>query len=245
MAEGSGGFAGLSANIAQSYNALREVTCVEDVYDIIDYISEEIRGAYEHIVCKVGCSDCCKGLNPPFITAAEWEYILYYLGDLPELVQGEIIRRATWYAQEYKDALSLQHDLISGKMQSQQEIEQAYKTLSRALSTATCPFLVIDRCGVYPVRPAKCRAHGNYLVQVGEKIRIHTCLPQVNDWEEYINSREGDRNLTLPLWNVFEKVINILNPPDTLVASMPVWLITHIKDDKIVDELDPNPEIKI
>jgi Fe-S-cluster containining protein len=233
---------GLSSNISQCYQALKEVTCVEDVYDIIDFLSEETKTTYEHIVCKTGCSDCCKGLHPPYITAAEWEYILYYLNDLPKAVQDEIIRRARWFSQEYRDALLLQQDLIMGKMQSQQEVEQAYKTLSKSLTNSSCPFLVIDRCGIYPVRPAKCRAHGNYLVQVGEKIRVHTCLPQVNEWEEFINA-QGNRQLTLPLWNVYEKVITILNPPGTLVASLPVWLISHIRNDKIVDELNPSPEI--
>jgi hypothetical protein len=46
---------GLAAGITQSYHALKEVTCVEDVYDIVDYISDEIRSSYNHIVCKVGC----------------------------------------------------------------------------------------------------------------------------------------------------------------------------------------------
>ena len=237
---------GLASNISQAYHALKEVNCVEDVYDIIDYIADEVKGSYNHIVCKAGCSDCCKVLHPPFITAAEWEYILYYINDLPQVIQDEIVRRARWYAQEYRDALLLQQDLIGGKMQSQQEVDQAYKTLSKAMSDATCPFLVIDRCGIYPVRPAKCRAHGNFLVQVNdEKIRVHTCLPQVNEWEEYIDNQEGNRGLTLPLWNVYEKVISILNPPGTLVASMPVWLITHIRGSKVLDELDPNPPIAL
>ncbi|MBC7475506.1 MAG: YkgJ family cysteine cluster protein [Candidatus Sericytochromatia bacterium] len=236
---------GLASNISQAYHALKEVNCVEDVYDVIDFISDETRNSYKHIVCKVGCSDCCKGLHPPYITAAEWEYILYYLNDLPKVVQDEIIRRARWYAQEYRDALLLQQDLIDGKMQSQQEIDQAYKTLSKAMADATCPFLVIDRCGIYPVRPAKCRAHGNYLVKVNEKVRVHTCLPQVSEWESYIDNQEGNRGITLPLWNVYEQVIGILNPPNTLVASMPIWLITHIKGNTISTELDSNPYIAI
>jgi len=234
---------GLSVNITQSYHALKEVNCVEDVYDIVDYISDEIKQNYEHVVCKTSCADCCKGLHPPFITAAEWEYILYFLNDLPDVVQEEIIRRARWYVQEYRDSLLLQQDLISGKMQSQQEIEQAYKTLSKALVGSACPFLVIDRCGIYPVRPAKCRVHGSFLVQIGDKIRVHTCLPQLNEWEAYIDDQEGNRSLTLPLWNVYEQVISILNPPGTLLATLPVWLITHIENDKIVTELNPNPEI--
>lgn len=237
---------GLSSTVAQTYQALKEVTCVEDVYDIVDFVSEEVKTSYEHIVCKVGCSDCCKGLHPPYITAAEWEYILYYINDLPEVIQEEIVRRARWIVQEYRDSLLLQQDLISGRLQSQQEIEKAYKTLSKTLSNYTCPFLVIDRCGVYPVRPAKCRAHGNYLVQVNDKIRVHTCLPQVNEWEEYINSQqEGSRSLTMPLWNVYEKVISILNPPGTLVAGIPIWLITHIRNNKILTELNPSPDIAL
>ncbi len=236
---------GLSASVASTYEALREVTCVEDVYDIVDFISGEVKNSYEHIVCKTGCSDCCTGLHVPFITAAEWEYILYYITDLPKPIQEEIVRRAKWYAQEYKDALLLQQDLVAGKLQSQHEVEQGYKTLSKALSDSTCPFLVIDRCGIYPVRPAKCRVHGMFLVQVGDKVRIQTCLPQVNLWEDYIQNQKGSRNLTMPLWNVYEKVIGILNPPGTLVASIPIWLLTHIRGDKILPELNANPQVVI
>lgn len=237
---------GLASTISECYHTLREVNCVEDVYDIIDFVSDEVKNSYNHVVCKSGCADCCKGLHPPFITAAEWEYILYYINDLPKVIQDEIVRRARWYAQEYRDALLLQQDLIAGKLQTQQEVDQAYKTLSRALADTACPFLVIDRCGIYPVRPAKCRVHGSFLVQVSEeKIRVHTCLPQVNEWEIYIENQDNVRSLTLPLWNVYEKVISILNPPGTLVASMPIWLLTHIRNNKIVEQLDPNPQVVV
>ncbi|MFN8672995.1 MAG: hypothetical protein U0457_13070 [Candidatus Sericytochromatia bacterium] len=235
---------GLSVTVAEAYQALREVNCVEDVYDIMEYVTDEVKNSYDHIVCKTGCSDCCKGIHPPFITAAEWEYILYYVNDLPKPIQDEIIRRARWYSQQYKDALLLQQDLISGKIQTQQETEKAYKTLSKALSDATCPFLVVDRCGVYPVRPARCRSHGQYLVQIGENIRLQTCLPQVSEWEEYIKDNNGtDRKLTMPLWNVYEKVISLLNPPGSLVATIPVWLLTHIRGNQIIKELNHSPEV--
>lgn len=234
---------GLSVTVAEAYQALREVNCVEDVYDVIEFVTDEVKNSYEHIVCKTGCSDCCKGLHPPYITAAEWEYILYYISDLPKPIQAEIVRRAKWYGQQYKDALLLQQDLVTGKIQTQQETEKAYKTLSKALADSTCPFLVIDRCGIYPVRPAKCRVHGQFLVQVGDNIRLQTCLPQVSEWEEYINSKNKTRNITMPLWNVYEKVITLLNPPNTLVATIPIWLLTHIRGDKILKELNPNPEV--
>ena len=233
---------GLASIITEGYHTLKEVTCVEDVYDLIDYLTEEVKYNYPHIGCKITCCNCCHGLHPPFITAAEWEYILYYIKDFPEIIQDEIVRRGRFYSQQYRDALLLQNDLAKGNIKSMQDMEQTYKTLSYALHEATCPFLVVDKCGVYPVRPAKCRAHGYFLVQIGSSIRAHTCLPEVNKWEEYMQE-QTHRKLTMPLWNVFETVISILNPPGSLVSVMPIWLITHIRDNKLLPEVDPNPEI--
>ena len=233
---------GLASIISEGYQTLKEVTCVEDVYDLIDYLIEEVKFNYPHIACKMTCSDCCKGLHPPFITAAEWEYILYYITDFPEIIQDEIIRRARYYSQQYRDALIIQNDLAKGVSKSIEEMDQNYKTLSVALQSATCPFLVLDRCGIYPVRPAKCRIHGYYLVQIANSIRVHTCLPQVSEWEIYMQ-KQANRKLTMPLWNVFETVISILNPPDSLVAVMPIWLITHIQGEKLLKEVNPSPEV--
>lgn len=234
---------GLASVITDAYHALREVTCVEDVYDLIDYLVEEVKHHYTHISCKIGCDSCCTALHPPFISAAEWEYILYYINDFPQIIKDEIVRRGRWFAAEYRDALLLQIALAKGEIPPQ-EMEKTYKTLSRALKISACPFLVIDRCGIYPVRPAKCRAHGYFLVQIGETIRVHTCLPEVSNWEEFLR-KQNHRRLTMPLWNVFEKVISILNPPDSLVATIPVWLITHISGNKLLTEVNPNPKINL
>lgn len=235
------GMEGLAATISEGYQTLKQVTCLEDVYDIMDFLMDEVKDKYSHIRCKIDCAMCCKGLHPPYITALEWELILYYISEFPQIIKDEIVRRARYYAAEYRDALVLQHRLIQGKIPAE-EIRSAYQTLAMALKTASCPFLVMDKCGIYPVRPAKCRAMGNTVAQIGPEVKIHTCAWEVSNFEDYLTS-QPERALTMPVWNVFEKVVEILNPPDALKAVIPIWLITHVKGNSIAEEVDPNPQV--
>lgn len=241
----SDGFEGLAATITEGYHAVMEATCVEDVYDLMDFMGDEVRHYYPHIACKPHCAACCKGMHQPMITAAEFELILFYLRELPEPVQDEVVRRARYYVGMYRDALIMQHNLVNDPEKYEgQDIGRLYKTLSQAFKETHCPFLVVDRCGVYPVRPAKCRMQGNSLAKVGEEVRFNSCLPEVSAMDAYLRT-SGTRKLTMPLWNVFEQVIGMYNPKDSMVAAIPVWLITHIQNDKLVDEVNPRPEVQL
>ncbi|MGV3524405.1 MAG: YkgJ family cysteine cluster protein [Candidatus Sericytochromatia bacterium] len=237
------GMEGLAATITEGYQTLRQVTCLEDVYDILDYLMDEVKDKYTNIRCKVDCAMCCKGLHPPYISAAEWELILYYINEFPQLIKDEIIRRARYYAVEYRDALVLQQRLIEGKV-APEEVRQTYQTLSAALKNATCPFLVMDKCGIYPVRPAKCRAMGNTLVQLNDQVKVHTCAWEISNFEDLMQ-KQSSRALTMPVWNVFEKVVEIINPPDSMKAVMPIWLLSHLTVKGLAEELDPKPKVML
>lgn len=238
-------FEGLAATVNEAYQALTEATCVEDVYDILDFLSEEVRHYYPHIGCHNGCDLCCTQLYQPQVTASEWELILYYIRELPEIVQEEIVRRAHWQSQQYRDALLLQHTLINEPEElDTSDFEGTLKTLGRAFRDHSCPFLVQHRCGIYPVRPAKCRAQGSSLFTSGDEVRINTCLPEVSKHERYM-TEQGTRTMTMPLYNVFEKVIALLNPENSLRASLAVWLITHVRNNQLMDQVDPNPPLAL
>lgn len=237
------GMEGLAATISEGYQTLRQVTCLEDVYDIMDYMMDEVKDKYKNIRCKIDCAMCCKGLHPPYVTAVEWELILYYLNEFPQLIKDEIIRRARYYAVEYRDPLILQQKLIEGKIPPE-EVRSSYQTLASALKNASCPFLVMDKCGIYPVRPAKCRAMGNTLVQINDQVKVHTCAWEISNFEDYMREKR-DRSLTMPVWNLFEKVIEIINPKDSMKAVLPIWLITHIRGNALAEEINPKPEVMI
>lgn len=237
------GMEGLAATITEGYQTLKQVTCLEDVYDIMDYLMDEVTDKYKNIRCKIDCAMCCKGLHPPYITAIEWEMILYYLNEFPQLIKDEIIRRARYYAVEYRDALILQQQLIEGKIEPE-DVRQTYQSLANTLKNASCPFLVMDKCGIYPVRPAKCRAMGNTLVQLNDQVKVHTCAWEISNFEVFMQE-SGSRALTMPVWNLFEKVIDIINPDDTMKAVMPIWLITHIEGNNLLEKINPKPDVKI
>lgn len=235
------GMEGLAATISEGYQTLRQVTCLEDVYDIMDFMMDEVKDKYKNIRCKIDCAMCCKGLHPPYVTAVEWELILYYLNEFPQLIKDEIVRRARYYAAEYRDPLILQQKLIEGKIPPE-EVRSSYQVLSQALKSAACPFLVMDKCGIYPVRPAKCRAMGNTLVQINDQVKVHTCAWEISNFEDYMRETRS-RALTMPVWNLFEKVIEIINPKDSLKAVLPIWLITHIRGTGLLEEVNPKPDI--
>lgn len=237
------GMEGLAATISEGYQTLRQVTCLEDVYDIMDYLMDEVKDKYKNIRCKIDCAMCCKGLHPPYVTAVEWELILYYINEFPQLIKDEIVRRARYYAAEYRDALIMQQQLIEGKIPPE-EVRSTYQVLASALKNATCPFLVMDKCGIYPVRPAKCRAMGNTLVQINDQVKVHTCAWEISNFEDYMREK-GDRALTMPVWNLFEKVVEIINPNDSMKAVLPIWLITHITVHGLAQEVDPKPKVML
>lgn len=235
------GMEGLAATITEGYHTLKQVTCLEDVYDILDFLADEVKHYYPHIRCKIDCAQCCKGMHPPYISAIEWELILYYISEFPQIIKDEIVRRARFYAAEYRDALSIQHRLIKGQIPAA-EIQESYQTLALALKSASCPFLVMDKCGIYPVRPAKCRSMGNTLVKINDTVKVHTCAWEISNFETYL-TEQNQRSLTMPLWNIFDQVMDILNPPHSLKAVIPIWLITHIRGNELLEEVEPNPEV--
>jgi Fe-S-cluster containining protein len=235
------GMEGLAATITEGYQTLKQISCLEDIYEIMDYLMDEVKDKYNTIHCKIDCAMCCKGLHPPYVTVVEWELILYYINEFPQLIKDEIIRRARFYAAEYRDALLLQQRLIEGKIPAE-EVRETYQVLSQSLKHANCPFLVMDKCGIYPVRPAKCRAMGNTLVQIENTVKVHTCAWEISNFEEYMRN-QGSRALTMPVWNTFEKVIEIINPPESMKAVLPIWLITHIRGNSLLEDPDPKPHI--
>jgi len=237
------GMEGLAATITEGYQTLKQITCLEDVYEIMDFLMDEVKAKYTNIRCKMDCAMCCKGLHPPYISAVEWEMILYYINEFPQIIKDEIIRRARFYVAEYRDALILQQKMIAGEIPAD-EIRDTYQTLAQSLKNATCPFLVMDKCGIYPVRPAKCRAMGNTLVQLNEQVKVHTCAWEISNFEDYMY-KQSNRALTMPVWNVFEKVVDIINPDDTMKAVIPIWLISHIQGNQLSEVIDPKPPVTL
>lgn len=236
------GMEGLAATITEGYQTLKQITCIEDMYEIMDYLQDEVKDRYP-LKCKMDCAMCCKGLHPPYITAMEWELILYYLNEFPQIIKDEIIRRTRFYIAEHRDSLILQQKLIEGKIPAE-EVREVYQGLAQNLRNATCPFLVMDKCGIYPVRPAKCRAMGNTLVQLNEQVKVHTCAWEISNFEEYMRKNES-RAITMPVWNIFEKVLDIINPDESMKAVIPIWLITHIAGNDFADQISPKPEVKL
>jgi len=228
--------------IIDAYEVINQANCVEDILDMMEFLQDEVQSFYPDIPIKPGCCLGCTGQDLVVVSAAEWSLILYFIRELPQIVQGEIVRRAYAWMKEYRDIfLLLQQEL---KSQARLPPAQRYQVPPvQALKEFSCPFQVGELCGIYPVRPARSRAYGTSLIKIGDVVRFLTTAPEMRRWEAYFKTKKGDREVTMPLWNVFTDNIHKLNSPQQTPTILPIWLYTHVENGKLVEDVNDQPVI--
>ena len=213
---------------------------LDEVYTLMGALAEQVQIAYP-IGCFAGCSACCVVSNTPNLTLAEWRQLFLHIRAFDPLLQREIVRRTAVYCGPRLDLL---WDLVQ-TIASPVTMErwQRFETLMPKLGNEDCLFLVRGLCGVYEARPAKCRAHGNFILRYEDIVQLHSCEPEQSKFEQYM-AKQGSRRLLLPLWNAFEKRIRELNPPNSLVTALPVWLLYHVDAEQgtLVPEVVEKPD---
>jgi len=132
------------------------------------------------------------------------------------------------------------HDTIQ-QVPDLEKLEQ-FKRVLPQLKATQCPLLVDEKCSVYMSRPAKCRAHGAFLFQLQDHVQLHACSAEVDKMEAYLE-QQGSRKVTIPFWNPFEdKIVNSYNPPGAVSTILPIWLVTHIEDGKLIEDAQLLPD---
>jgi hypothetical protein len=118
---------------------------------------------------------------------------------------------------------------------------EAIAAVLESFQDCACPFLVGDRCGNYEHRPAKCRAHGAYLLRIDQEVQMHTCSEEVEKMEAYL-ARQGNRRIAMPFWNPAEERLAKLNAPGAVSTVLPLWLLAHIEDGRLIPAANPTPD---
>lgn len=216
----------LLALLQSQEQILASCTSLTQVYEFMGYLAEQVHAAYP-IGCFAGCSACCVVTNTPTLTLAEWLTLFRYLQTFDSLLQREVVRRTAAYCGPRLDLIwELQQtlDLPVGM----ERWHRVHEVMPR-LGIDDCLFLVRGLCGVYSARPAKCRAHGNFILRYDEIVQMHSCEPEQHKFEGYL-AGQANRRLLMPLWNVFEKRIRELNPAGSPVTALPVWMLYHVDD---------------
>lgn len=226
--------------VQQSPILVEQVNTLLELYYLIDQLNEAVKFLYPHNACNTGCTTCCEGTSVPVVYSMEWELIYNFIKSLDEDIQKEIAIRARDFYTAYKDILWEIHDNIPG-IPSKEKLQKFLELLPQ-LEQTVCPFLVLGKCGIYPVRPAKCRAHGCFLFQFEDTIQLHACSAELERLEEYLQ-KQGGRKVLMPIWNFFEKKLVDLHTEGLFSTIIPLWLYAHLEENnKLADNIIRQPD---
>ncbi|PKL76931.1 MAG: hypothetical protein CVV27_07750 [Candidatus Melainabacteria bacterium HGW-Melainabacteria-1] len=180
------------------------------LWQAADQAQAEAQERYPAMACRSGCNDCCKHHGSPMTYAREWELIVNWLAERPELL-GRI--QARFNALK----ISLQTRLGEPKVPS----------LSEALFEVPCPCIETvagrELCGIYPVRPLTCRTFGNTLLvsPADSQDAIYTCNPEKARWEQELPMLS---ELALPQRSEFFAQLEQQDQRRSLLSFLERWL---------------------
>lgn len=198
---------------------------VEQVYELMGYLADKVTETYP-IGCFAGCSACCIASNTPNLSLAEWRVLYAHLRGLPQAERRDIARRTAAFA---GSRLGLLWDILETLSRPVDMARyQRLQELMPQLGNSDC--LLLGRgglCGVYEARPAKCRAHGNFILRYQDIVQMHSCEPEQAKFERLM-AQQGSRRLVMPMWNLFEKRIRELNTAGDLMTMLTVWLLYNV-----------------
>lgn len=223
----------LIENIRIKSEALINLGNIPDLYKQMDKLNVLVKQLYPHIDCNEGCSKCCVGTTSvPVVSPREWELIYRYIIGSPDEFKESIIKENNSDIEKYSNIFKKIHEILQIRFDKEKLLKLA-KILPE-LKEHKCVFLRNDRCSIYDVRPAKCRAHGTFLVRYEDKTQIHACFSEIEKFEKYFKEK-GGRLVTMPFWNNVEYKLAELNLGLGVSTLIPIWIKSHIKDDKFQD----------
>lgn len=170
-------------NLGQSGDA-------RDLYTVTDRLADAVKETFPQSLCAAGCSACCHYPVGLFdIDRAEWDVIRRYL----EKTWSRAERRS-FHARflERFGPYRLKFRILNALMTFPLPVTSKPEGLPLA-----CPFLVNDRCTVYPVRPIVCRTFGHFsVIRSGRsESHLYACEKQAIALNE---SFEGDDLQIMP-----------------------------------------------
>jgi Fe-S-cluster containining protein len=197
---------------ARLNNAVDNVKSLDELYEITNITTDNVKKAYPNILCKSGCNACCKTYGSPAATPLEWEKIKNFLDIAPADYRDKVKKGL----QEVKDNLR--------KMVT----ENPDTDPGKIINNIKCPFLHEEVCSIYPIRPLICRMFGNFAanpeIKEVEGNVIFTCEMEKDRWNSEIESNQL-QSLVLPNREYFMGKLSELNG-----NSESLFLVNRIDD---------------
>jgi Fe-S-cluster containining protein len=218
---------------------LAEAQDLDTLYEAIGFGSDLVFGLYPHIDCHTGCNRCCRNNSLPIVSPLEWQRVYEGVALMPESAKAELVERTLDWHRRLGASLWQLHDHLQTPT-SMDKIEAITQVLE-TFQDCACPFLANGRCSNYDHRPAKCRAHGAFLMRFEQEVQMHTCAEEVDKMEAYL-AKQGSRRVAMPFWNPAEDRLNQLNGPGVTSTVLPLWLLAHIDDGRLAAEVNLKPD---
>lgn len=221
-------------NLLPIINNIGETQDYFDIYYMIEHLVQSIQSTYTQIPCRINCSLCCQDTFPE-VSFLEWKLIFNYLHTLPSIELEKILHQNE---KLYRNQI---HALIN--IQSLIETNSSSSGKDYQLTCSICPFLIEDQCSIYPVRPAICRGYGYFSIEhPGQSnTSIFGCYMVSDSFQNLIQPDESFI-LYLPFWNKIKEKIYDLNTKHQTISILPLWLMIHSKNNKLLNEVEKNPD---
>lgn len=194
----------------------------QDIYYLLDFMTFAVHRTYPAILCKAGCSMCCRDYGVPRTSQAEWELIREYMkSQMDPALRARVMARAE---QGYRATLpALQEE--SSCYRSLYAGGSPAADIKKKLPCHSCPLLENDFCSIYEVRPAICRGYGFFTIRLGgTDPLLFTCQMSADDMLTRMRAA-GEEQWMLPAWNKFADRVVELNPPSAPIKFLPEWLL--------------------
>lgn len=186
-----------------------------DLFAVTDRLAEAVQQAFPESLCRAGCSACCHYPVGLFdIDRAEWEVIRRHL-------------QATWSRAERREFFTRFQERF-GPYRLKLRILNALMTFPLPVTSKpeglplACPFLVNDRCVVYPVRPIVCRTFGLFsVIRSGrQESHLYACEKQATALNAAL-SQEGPQIMPPSVNPIRLALVRFLKNRAML---LPMWL---------------------
>ncbi|MBC7544807.1 MAG: hypothetical protein H7338_18950 [Candidatus Sericytochromatia bacterium] len=219
--------------------AMAQAEDLTELYEAIGFGAQLAYDMYPHIDCHTGCNRCCTNNSMPIVSPIEFVRVYDSVKALPAVAQQELIGRVRDWHERFGPSLWAMHTGLQGA-NTTEKFEKIAKALE-VFTDCSCPFVVMGKCSIYDNRPAKCRAHGAYLLRIGQEVQMHTCAEEVDKMEAHL-AEQGSRRVAMPFWNPAEDRLNRLNAPGVISTILANWLIAHIDGGQFIAEANPTPD---
>ncbi|GIW22928.1 MAG: hypothetical protein KatS3mg068_1935 [Candidatus Sericytochromatia bacterium] len=209
---------------------LQKVKSLEDLDKFLEEISNSATEVYSCISCKSGCYTCCTGPSFPPVYSKEWKRIRKYINDKLTDEEKNIIKdRIKNLTDEKSKALEFVESIVQKKTNLEQ-LKEKINDLVNIFKDNVCPLHINGKCSVYEVRPAKCRAFGNFIFAFNDRTQFLSCASDIEKMYNYLKQKRT-KQLALPYWNSVEmKLEKIAKDKDDHfdVNIIPLWLRKEI-----------------